>query len=103
RLAPVLRPVRRQQPPQHLLELLSVRPGPLHVLLRTPELGGGDQLHRLRDVLDVLDAVNASLNISHRLSRQRRSPPSSNPARLQLGPASLLRLRPRPAGRRTAP
>mmetsp|Transcript_4509 Transcript_4509/g.14982 ORF Transcript_4509/g.14982 Transcript_4509/m.14982 type:complete len:453 (-) Transcript_4509:47-1405(-) len=44
---------------EHLLQVLREGPGPEHGVLRAAHLGGGHELHRLRDLLGVLDGTDA--------------------------------------------
>src|SRR5690606_34580288 len=59
------------------LQLLRVRACRQHRGLGPAQLGGRDQFHGLGDLLDVAHAGDAALNVPHRLSCQRMSPPLS--------------------------
>lgn len=55
---------------EHGVGGLSILPGVGHCTLGTGKLGGSDDFHRVRDLLDVADGLQSVLNLAE--SRERR-------------------------------
>src|SRR6185295_11442313 len=72
---------------EDLVDLLAVRPRCERRLLRAPQLRGRDELHRPRDLLDVLRRGDATTNIA-RTSHGRRPSGGYAPAAGSFGSAS---------------
>src|SRR5438552_10880075 len=63
----------RREIPENMLELFGVRPRAQHAVLRAPQFRRGNCLHRLRQLLGILDRANPAPDVQETWHGLRRA------------------------------